>query len=87
MGADIYYLAQQGIECTMDKNINSHMHNKFAIIDELVLVTGSFNWTDNAVKSNKENLVIMDNKKFILDYQNEFNKLWELFKDNILNKR
>jgi len=31
------------------------MHNKFAIIDKLILVTGSFNWTASAVYGNQEN--------------------------------
>jgi len=32
------------------------MHNKFAVIDETVVLTGSFNWTTPAVDSNQENV-------------------------------
>ena len=53
----MYELAANGIECTMDDNKRFHMHNKFAIIDKLVLVTGSFNWTAQAVTGNQENLI------------------------------
>jgi len=49
MGADVYHLGLVGIPCTTDNNQRVHMHNKFAIIDGVVLVTGSFNWTSQAV--------------------------------------
>ena len=39
-GADIYQLAAAGIPCTMDDHARYHMHNKFALIDSEVLVTG-----------------------------------------------
>ena len=56
-GADIWELASVGIECTMDNNFRLHMHHKFAIIDKIVLLTGSFNWTAQAVNGNQENLI------------------------------
>jgi cardiolipin hydrolase len=41
----------------MDNNFRLHMHHKFAIIDKIVLLTGSFNWTAQAVNGNQENLI------------------------------
>ena len=35
-------------------------HNKITIIDESVVVTGSFNYTKQAEISNAENLLILD---------------------------
>jgi cardiolipin hydrolase len=76
-GADIFELASKGIPCTMDDNPKFHMHNKFAIIDSGVLVTGSFNWTAQAVNGNQENLVVIENPLFVADYQQEYDRLWE----------
>ena len=39
------------------------MHNKFAVIDRKVLITGSFNWTQNAEEDNAENLLILEDQK------------------------
>lgn len=36
------------------------MHNKFAIIDNTTVITGSFNWTNAADKKNCENIVIIE---------------------------
>ena len=35
------------------------MHNKFCIIDERIIITGSYNWTNKANKENNENIVII----------------------------
>lgn len=35
------------------------MHNKYMVLDDTYIVTGSFNWTKKAVVSNRENLVII----------------------------
>lgn len=52
------------------------MHNKFAIFDKRLLVTGSYNWTANAEHSNYENAVFIPNPETIIQYQNEFDKIW-----------
>jgi len=75
-GAEIYNLGKMGIPVTMDNNVRFHMHNKFVVIDSEVLITGSFNWTSQAVNSNQENLLILQNESLCELYQLEFEKLW-----------
>ena len=52
------------------------MHNKFAIIDNRILLTGSYNWTFSANHRNDENLMVIDDPDVIARYQNYFEKLW-----------
>ena len=52
------------------------MHNKFAIIDNHLLLTGSYNWTFSANNRNDENLMVIDDQEIITRYQNQFEKLW-----------
>lgn len=48
------------------------MHHKFAIIDQHLLLTGSFNWTNS---SNAENLVAAAEPPLVSAFCNEFNRL------------
>jgi len=52
------------------------MHNKFAIIDNRILLTGSYNWTFSANHRNDENLMVINDPVVISRYQNYFEKLW-----------
>lgn len=52
------------------------LHHKFAVIDGRWVITGSFNWTRNAEKSNRENLVIFD----CPDLASSFSAEWELIR-------
>lgn len=52
------------------------MHHKFAIFDGQVMVTGSYNWTENAERFNYENLLVEDDPALIQAFQKEFEKLW-----------
>ena len=54
------------------------MHNKFAVFDNKLLFTGSYNWTANAEHSNYENAVFISDPETISQYQNEFNRIWAL---------
>lgn len=52
------------------------MHNKFCIIDEKVLINGSYNWTYYAESKNRENiLVLREEKEVILAFECEFTRL------------
>jgi len=69
------FLVQKGIKTRISTN-NYIMHNKFAIIDNRILLTGSYNWTFSANNRNDENLMIIDDPEIISRYQNQFEKLW-----------
>ena len=51
-GSDIEYLAENGVSVRTDSEAQYHMHNKFVIVDDLYLITGSFNWTVQAGLNN-----------------------------------
>jgi len=86
-GADSTRMADAGIAVRCDSEERYHMHNKFMVVDSLFLVTGSFNWTFQAGKSNQENLVVLDGEYFIKKYDEEFNKLWGQFASNELERK
>ena len=44
-GSDVSFLASKGIPVRTDSSPEAHMHNKFVIIDDVFVMTGSFNWT------------------------------------------
>ncbi len=55
------------------------MHHKFAVIDESVVITGSFKWTGQAVKFNQENILFYENKELAKKYTDEYERLWNSF--------
>jgi cardiolipin hydrolase len=75
-GSDLFELAAFGVDVKVDKDPNSRIHHKFAVIDDSTLVSGSFNWTVQAVKSNYENVVITHEKKLVSDFKTEFHRIW-----------
>ncbi|MBN1251230.1 MAG: hypothetical protein JXR51_03430 [Bacteroidales bacterium] len=77
LGSDINFLSEEGIEVKIDTS-KHHMHNKFAIVDNIKFLTGSYNWTRSAAIYNQENFLISSNKKTVQKYQNEFDRLWEI---------
>ena len=70
------YLIKRGFEVKYHTG-SGIMHNKFAIIDNRTLITGSFNWTPTADQKNEENLLIMTDEELIKKYQKRFENLWE----------
>jgi phosphatidylserine/phosphatidylglycerophosphate/cardiolipin synthase-like enzyme len=61
------------------------MHNKFAVIDGKVLITGSFNWTSTAEEKNEENLLIMMDQQTIEKYKERFEYLWNTSRLDLRN--
>jgi phosphatidylserine/phosphatidylglycerophosphate/cardiolipin synthase-like enzyme len=56
---------------------SSYMHNKFCVIDDRIVTTGSFNPTHNGAYKNNNNLVVVKSKLLASIYEKEFIELWD----------
>ena len=54
------------------------MHHKFCVIDDSLVITGSYNWTYYAETRNVENIVISDNSDIVMLFSAEFQRLQNL---------
>lgn len=55
------------------------MHNKFCIIDNKVLINGSYNWTYYAENKNRENILIIKNEPEVINsFEAEFFQLIDI---------
>lgn len=52
------------------------MHDKYCIVDEVIMETGSFNYTTSATNYNTENQIYISDKKVLKRYQDNFENLW-----------
>ena len=52
-------------------------HHKTIIIDDRIVITGSFNFSDNANDSNDENVIIINNADIAQQYLQEFERRWQ----------
>lgn len=52
------------------------MHMKVCIINNSTVLTGSYNYTENATKENDENLLVIHNADLANQYITEFNSMW-----------
>ena len=64
-----------GLPVKLDKN-RANMHHKVIIIDEEIVITGSFNFSKNADKINDENIIIIKNKVLAEKFLEEFFRLF-----------
>jgi phosphatidylserine/phosphatidylglycerophosphate/cardiolipin synthase-like enzyme len=65
-----------GIPARQDGN-KYILHHKVFIVDNTTVVTGSFNISSNATKSNDENLVIISDPDLAAQYIAEFDRRWQ----------
>lgn len=70
---------------------SSMVHHKFCIIDEKIVVTGSYNWTYYAENRNWENVLVLSEPDVVSEYIKEFDRVIEQHKgnrvDNVISKR
>jgi len=60
------FVAHAGIPTYID-SAHAIAHNKIVIIDRIVLITGSFNFSKAAEEKNAENLLVMKGNKPLVD--------------------
>ncbi len=77
-GSDIFKIEQLGIPIITDSTPD-HMHHKFAIFDQKILLFGSYNWTRSAALYNQEDIVVTNEPPLLKSFQEEFDKLWQQF--------
>ncbi len=65
-----------GLEVKKDTN-PANMHHKVFIIDKKIVVTGSFNPSQNADRENDENILIIHNAEIAQRYLDEFERVWQ----------
>lgn len=70
------FFVNEGIEKIRISSNNYIMHNKFAVIDNKIVITGSYNWTASAAERNDENLLVIDDEKIVKQYHDYFYDLW-----------
>ena len=69
---------QAGFDITRYENTSSAyaiMHHKFTVIDDALVMTGSYNWNLTAQVTNDENMVVVRDPKLVAAYAHEFAEL------------
>ena len=75
VGTEYAAFRKAGLDVHMDGNPGL-MHHKVFIIDNQIVVMGSYNFTASAEKSNDENLIVINNPDIAAQYMNEFQRVY-----------
>jgi phosphatidylserine/phosphatidylglycerophosphate/cardiolipin synthase-like enzyme len=70
-GSQYSKLSSAGIDIHIDHR-SGIMHDKVAIIDGHIVITGSFNWSRAANEANRENLIVIDSSMVASSYEQNF---------------
>ncbi len=57
------------------------LHDKVIILDNHIVISGSFNFSSNATQNNDENVIIIDSPQIASLYLQEFDRLWSIATD------
>lgn len=74
-GADYEALRTAGVDVLLDGN-PYNMHHKVIIVDEAVVITGSYNFTRSAAEFNDENVLIIYSPEIAAQYLEEFQRVY-----------
>ncbi len=79
-GSDIDRLTRAGVPTYLDHSPH-HFHHKFAVFDGRSVLTGSYNWTRGAARSNRENFMLTWEPEAVTGYAENFERLWSELAD------
>lgn len=71
-------LRSNGIIVRFDKS-DYLMHHKFVVIDNRMVLTGSYNFSRGGMGLNRENIVKVHHPHIVEAYLQEFNEMWRLY--------
>jgi phosphatidylserine/phosphatidylglycerophosphate/cardiolipin synthase-like enzyme len=77
LGTEFDNLLDAGLDVRLDGNPRL-MHHKVIIIDQMIVITGSYNFSNNAEHNNDENTLIIHDPGVAAAYMTEFQKIYAL---------
>ena len=75
-GSEYQKLLNAGFQIHIDHR-SGLLHDKVAIIDSHIILTGSFNWSNAANETNRENLLVLDSQAWGTTYEQNFELNWQ----------
>ena len=81
-GTEYALFQQNGLDVRLDGN-EGLMHHKVIIIDEEIVITGSYNFTISAKTLNDENVIIIFNPDVASQFMAEFHRVYKMAKNNL----
>lgn len=75
--SELNRLVCAGAAINLDGNSYS-LHHKVIIIDDEIVITGSMNFSSNALEVNDENVIIVHDPRLAAAYNGEFERLWSV---------
>lgn len=75
-GSTFNKLSENGITVKTNYTQGALMHNKFAVMDDTTVWTGSYNYTLNATYNNNENLVMIESPAIAAVYNHAFKRMY-----------
>lgn len=75
-GGEFDQFKKDGVDVSLD-GISGLLHDKVIIIDGKTVITGSYNFSANAERTNDENLVIIHSQEIADQYLQHFNQVYE----------
>lgn len=76
IGSEYERLLAAGLDVRLDGNPNN-MHHKVMILDDRIVVLGSYNFSRSAETSNDENTLIVTDENIAAQFKSEFQRIFE----------